>query len=295
MRYVQLPLEAGQEIPRVMREIADPHSGLRARLRAARDAVGWGLARVSETPLNQPVGPHRRFDWFSMDLAEVKAVKNRLGGTLNDLVLATVAGAIRRFLERRRVHVDSLDFRVMAPVSMRAPDERGTLGNRVSAWMVPMPLEERDPLRRLESIRKVTAELKESGQAMGAEVLSQVGEWTPSTLLSLGARLATRALPFNLVVTNVPGPQVPLYMLGAKMLDNYGLIPLTDNLCLGVVLFSYAGKLCWGFTAEWDLIPDLHDFVGDVETSFRELRDAAASAPPVGERKPKRRRRTARA
>src|SRR4029077_4206064 len=124
-------------------------------------------------------------------------------------------------------------------------------------------------------IRETTANLKESKQALGAEVLTQVGEWTPSTLLSLGARMATRALPFNLVVTNVPGPQVPLYMLGARMLDNYGLVPLMDYLCLGIVLFSYAGKLCWGFTSDWDLIPDLHDFVLDVEASFRELEELA--------------------
>lgn len=107
-------------------------------------------------------------------------------------------------------------------------------------------------------------------------MLTQVGEWTPSTLLSLGARLATRVLPFNLVVTNVPGPQQPLYMLGAKMVDNFGFIPLMDSLCLGVVLFSYAGQLCWGFTAEWDLLPDLDDFVADIEASFRELRDVPA-------------------
>jgi diacylglycerol O-acyltransferase / wax synthase len=111
-------------------------------------------------------------------------------------------------------------------------------------------------------------------------VLSAVGEWTPSTLLSLAAQLTTRRLPFNLVVTNVPGPQVPLYLLGARLLDNYGLVPLTDNLCLGVVLFSYAGKLCWGFTAEWDLIPDLHDFVLDVEASFRELAELQPAASP---------------
>jgi len=129
------------------------------------------------------------------------------------------------------------------------------------------------------------AQEKEAKQALGATVLTQVAEWTPSTLLSLGARMATRALPFNLVVTNVPGPQVPLYMLGAKMLDNYGFVPLTDYLSLGIVLFSYAGKLCWGFTADWDLLPDLHDFVLDIEASFRELRDAPESIEVHRERK----------
>ena len=114
-------------------------------------------------------------------------------------------------------------------------------------------------------------------------MLAQVGEWTPSTLLSLASRMATRALPFNLVVTNVPGPQLPLYLLGARMLDNYGLVPLTDCLCLGIVLFSYAGKLCWGFTCDWDLVPDLHDFVLDVDASFKELKRVAAEADVHGE------------
>jgi WS/DGAT/MGAT family acyltransferase len=237
----------------------------------------------SQTPLNKPVGPHRRFDTLAMSLDDIKAVKNKLGGTVNDVVLATVAGGIRRFLERRRVNCEHLDFRVMAPVSVRAESEHGALGNRVSAWLVPMPLRERDARRRMELIRETTSTLKESKQAQGAEVLAQVGEWTPSTILSLASRMMTRALPFNLVVTNVPGPQVPLYLLGARMRDNCGFLPLIDGLCLGIVLFSYAGRLCWGFTCDWDLVPDLHDFVLDIEASFKELQRASASIEVKGE------------
>ena len=243
-----------------------------------------GLRTVSDTPLNRPIGPHRRFDWLPMSLDEVKAVRKRLGGSLNDVVLATVAGAVQRFLEDRRVNVDLLDFRVMAPVSVRTARERGTLGNRVSAWILDLPLAERDPRRRLARISESTARLKDSKQALGAEVLTRVAEWTPSTLLSLGARMVTRALPFNLVVTNVPGPQVPLYLLGSRMLENYPQVPLTDYLGLGIALFSYAGTLCWGFNADWDLLPDLDDFVAGVAASFRELQRAAEPidvAPPV--------------
>lgn len=271
-RWARLPLDAARTVPKFLRETAEPDSGVRAGLNALRGTFGGGMRRVSSTPLNQPIGPHRRLDWLTMDLEHVKGVKKRLGGTVNDVVLATVAGALRRFLLRRGVDVAMLDFRVMAPVSVRTEQQNGTLGNRISAWMVPMPLGEPDPTRRLEAIRATTDHLKHSKQAAGAKVLTGVGEWTPSTLLALGARLAVRVLPFNLVVTNVPGPQQPLYMLGATMVDNFGFIPLVDSLCLGVVIFSYAGKLCWGFTAEWDLIPDLHDFVGDIEGSFRELR-----------------------
>jgi WS/DGAT/MGAT family acyltransferase len=271
-RYVRLPIDIAKNLPQIWQDAGDPDSGIRAGLNIVRQALGVGM-RVSDTPLNRRIGPHRRLDWLTMDLAEVKAVKKRLGGSLNDIVLATVAGAVRRFLQRRRVDVDvvPLDFRVMAPVSVRTDQEHHTLGNRVSGWMVPMPLHERDPLCRLENIRQTTERLKRSNQALGAAALTQVGEWTPSTLLALGARLAVTALPFNLIVTNVPGPQQSLYMLGAKMVDNFGFIPLTDSLGLGIVLFSYAGKLCWGFTGERDLLPDIHDFVEDIETSFHEL------------------------
>jgi len=291
-RYLGLPISVGRTLPRLLRDLGDSESEIRVRLAALREGLAAQFRRASETPLNEPVGPHRRFDWMAMDLGLIKGVKNRLGGTVNDVVLATVTGAVRRFLERRGVHVDDLDFRVMAPVSTRTEQERGTLGNRVSAWTVPLPLGEPDPVKRLDLIRETTEHLKESNQALGAELLSQVAEWTPSTLLSIGARLAARALPFNLVVTNVPGPQTPLYMIGAKMLSNYGLIPLTDNLGLGIVLFSYAGQLFWGLTADWDLVPDLHDFVRDVRESFDEL--CAAPQRSDAHRRPMRARGAAR-
>jgi len=286
----RLPVEIGRNVSEVINQAGDPRSNLRVSVRSVRDMITGGLSgfRVSSTPLNQSVGPHRRFDWLAMPLEDIKGVKNRLGGTVNDVVLATVAGAIRRFLGRHRVNCANLDFRVMAPVSMRTADQHGELGNRVSAWIVPMPLAEPDARRRLEAIRETTAHLKEAKQAAGADMLTQVVAWTPSTVLSLASRMATRALPFNLVVTNVPGPQVPLYMLGARMHDNYGFVPLTDGLCLGIVLFSYAGMLYWGFTCDWDLLPDLHDLVVDVEESFKDLQRAGDAVETRHETHPKR-------
>jgi diacylglycerol O-acyltransferase / wax synthase len=279
VRRAALPLETLATFRQSLARVQDPRSDVRAMLRAMRDSVWSGLRTVSDTPLNRPIGTHRRFDWLELSLDDVKAVKNRLGGTLNDVVLTTVTGAMQRFLEDRRVNVEGLDFRVMAPVSVRASKERGTLGNRVSAWVVNLPIAEPDPRRRLAQISESTMRLKDSKQALGAEMLTQVMSWTPSTLLSLGSRMVLRRLPFNLVVTNVPGPQVPLYMLGARMLDNFGQVPLTDYLGLGIVLFSYAGKLCWGFTADWDLVPDLHEVVKATEAAFQELRAIAADTP----------------
>jgi WS/DGAT/MGAT family acyltransferase len=271
MRRLLAPFGAALDLRRVLREAEDPRSDLRTLLRAVRKTLSSSLRMVSDTPLNKPIGPHRRIDWCAMDLGRVKEVRKRLGGSLNDVVLAIVAGAMRRYLGSRAFSVEELGFRVMAPVSVRSASERGTLGNRVSAWMVDLPLAERDPKVCLEQIRDTTARLKEEKQALGAEVLTTVAGWTPATLLSLGSRMVTRALPFNLVVTNVPGPQVPLFLLGARMLDNYGQLPLTDYLGLGIVLFSYAGLLCWGFTADWDLLPDLHDVVIATEEAFEEI------------------------
>jgi diacylglycerol O-acyltransferase len=285
-RRIQAPLEAARDLGRAAESLGDPRSDLRASLRAATGAISGMVRTTSATPLNQPIGPHRRFDWAAMSLAEVKAVRHGLGGSVNDVVLATVTGAVRRFLEARHVNVETLDFRVMAPVSVRSPGERGTLGNRVSAWMVDLPLAERDPRRVIANIRAQTEKLKADKQAMGAEMLTKAVSWTPSTLLSVGARLMTRALPFNLVVTNVPGPQVPIYLLGSRMLVNYGMVPLTDYLGMGIVLFSYDGKLAWGFNGDWDLLPDLHDFVVATTESFDELRRAAHPATVSGHHAP---------
>lgn len=215
-----------------------------------------------------------------MDLAAVKEIKNRLGGTVNDVVLAIVSGALRRFLQGRGMNVDRLDVRALVPVSTRAPDERGTLGNRVAAWIVDLPVAERNPRRWLDLLSATTSNLKQSPQAAAAEALTEAAGWAGSTIPSLAMQLALRARPFNLVVTNVPGPQLPLYMLGARMLEVYPQVPLFTNQGLGVALFSYAGRLHWGFNADWELLPDLHDFVEAIQGAFDELHGAAALDAP---------------
>ena len=280
-RRVRVPLEAVRDLRQFIDEAEDARRELFVRGRAVAQWLGSSLRRSSTTPLNQRIGPHRRFDWLRMSLQDVKAVHKSLGGSLNDVVLATVAGAVRRFMELRRVDPDSLSFRVMTPVSVRSDDERGQLGNRVSAWFLDLPIDEDDPQERLARITEATSKLKESRQAIGASVLTRAADWTPSTLLALGARNVTRVLPFNMVVTNVPGPQQPIYLLGAPMLENYPHVPLTDGLGLGVALLSYDGKLCWGFNADYDLVPDLDEFVVAVRESFAELRSLADVSPPV--------------
>ena len=183
--------------------------------------------------------------------------------------------AFERFLERRGVRAAGLDFRIMAPVSVRSKDESGALGNRVSAWVVPLPVGEEDPREQLAQIAARTAELKDSKSAVGAEVLTGALDWTPSQLLALGARNVTRLLPFNMVVTNVPGPQIPMYMAAAKMLETYPHVPLMDNLGLGIALLCYDGHIFWGFNADYDVVPDLGEFVTGTRDALADLVHAA--------------------
>ena len=263
--------------------ISEPRAAARAlgeRASALANMLPAAFWRAADTPFNRPIGPHRRFDWLPMDLAEVKAVKHALGGTVNDVVLAVVSGALRRFLVRRRVNVDGLELRAMVPVSVRAEHERGGLGNRVAGWLTPLPVGEGDARRRLACVREQTKHLKDSKQAMATETLTGVTDWTSSTVLSVAIQLALRVRPFNLVVTNVPGPQVPLYLLGARMQEVYPQVPLFTNQGLGIALFSYDGTLFWGFNADWDLVPDLADLVDDVRASFAELHRASRLPRP---------------
>src|SRR5687767_14190084 len=183
--------------------------------RALRSATAVGQAAKSalhvaaDTPFNRPIGQQRRLEWLSLDLDEVKEVKNRLGGTLNDTVLATVAGALSSFLGGERGETLLRDLRALVPVSMRTAEEGSTLGNRVSAWVVDMPVTERNPRRRLAQLCGQTAGFRENQCAQGLDIVSSLGART----LSLAMYLMTWASPFNLVVTNVPGPQFPLYLL----------------------------------------------------------------------------------
>lgn len=240
---------------------------------------GW-LSHAGETPLNHPIGPNRRFDWTEIPLDDVKAIKNALGGTVNDAVLAIAAGAIRHFLEvERGFSTEGIEFRAMAPVSVRKADQRGTLGNQVAMWLVHMPIDEPDPVKRLGMISAETKHLKQSNQALGAATLVDLSRGTPLPLLSIANRLASNSvLPFNMTVTNVPGPQFPMYLIGSKMLANYPIVPLWAQQGLGIALFSYDGRLLWGVHTDYDSFTDTDAFVNSIHHSHKLLMNAAAAA-----------------
>jgi diacylglycerol O-acyltransferase len=274
-RAVQAPLSLGSALAGLATDRDDARHSFAERVRAAgRTILDFGGAEA--VPFNQPIGPYRRVDWVTMSMDRVRAVARAAKATINDVVLATATGAIGRFLhDNRGVELSDVRFRVLAPVSTRKPEEEGVLGNRVSAWVLELPLALGDPLERLEMISRQTEEYKVSKRALGAEAITQVAEWTGSAMLSLSSKLMNYGTPFNTVITNVPGPRVPLYLLESKMIEIHPHVPLAGMLGLGIALFSYDKTLSWGLTADWDLIPDLHDLVRFTESSFSDLEHAA--------------------
>jgi WS/DGAT/MGAT family acyltransferase len=270
---IGLPLRALRSFREFRREAGNLRDEIALRTRAIRDAIANQLSNASPTPINGALGPHRLFDWWSVPLADVKALRRALDCTVNDVVLTVVTGAFREFLARRGIRPDDLDFRVQAPVSVRTEAERGKLGNRVSAWLVRLPLDEADPQKQLERIYATTQELKRSHQALGVDMILSVVEMMPNALLSLGAQAASGTM--NSIVTNVPGPQFPLYTLGAEMLAIYPQVPLLLDVGLGIALVSYNGRVCWGFNADLGLVPDLADFVVRIQNAFAQLAEAA--------------------
>jgi WS/DGAT/MGAT family acyltransferase len=237
---------------------------------------GW-LTTADRTPLNPDIGPNRRFDWTETPLDEVKKIKNALGGSVNDVVLAITAGAVRRFLvDERDFDLTDVEFRVMNPVSTRSSDHRGALGNQVAMWLLDLPIQEPDPRRRLELVKEATNNLKKTNQALGAATLVEISSGTPITLLSLANRVVgSRIRPFNMTVTNIPGPQFPMYLLESEMIVNYPMVPLWTQHGLGIALFSYNGRLFWGIQADYDTLPDSDRFLAAIQESFRELHEAS--------------------
>ncbi|MEX0699587.1 MAG: wax ester/triacylglycerol synthase family O-acyltransferase, partial [Acidimicrobiia bacterium] len=236
-RAARRTLDTLTNIPTMRTRGREMASALRGKAQAALASLrsGW-LTTASRTPLNPDLGPNRRFDWTETPLAEVKEIKNALGGSVNDVILAIVAGALRQFLlEDRGFQLADIEFRVMNPVSTRSADQRGALGNQVAMWLVNLPLAEADPVARLSQIKAETSRLKSTNQALGAATLVELSRGTPLTLISLANRVVGPLIrPFNLTVTNVPGPQFPMYLLESRMVANYPIVPLWSQHGLGL-------------------------------------------------------------
>jgi diacylglycerol O-acyltransferase / wax synthase len=268
-------VEGLRKLSHYMPRVRENFKGLSSVLRS-------GMKPAPKTPFTEhDISPYRRFDWTSFSLDEVKAIKGALGGTINDAVVAVTTGAVRRFLLRRGENVDVMQgFRTVLPVNTRKAGGL-SVGNHVAMLLADLPVSEPDPLLRLKEVIRVTTDLKkESNQTGGAELIEDVADLTTKRLVSELYRAAMRLRTYNLIITHVPGPPFPLYMLGAPMKAIYPMVPLMQNQNLGIALFSYAGVLHWGFNADWESFPDVHEFVEDLEASFVEYKQLAAARTP---------------
>jgi diacylglycerol O-acyltransferase len=251
-------------------------------LDAAREAaeglgeIVWaGLNPAPDTPLNVDIGPHRRFAFVRCDLTDFKLVKDAFGPTVNDVVLAVVTGALRDWLQTRGVRTEGLELRALVPVSIRAKDQRGQLGNQLAVMRGPLPVYVEDPIARLRVVKAAMDGLKESKQAVGAEVLTSMQNLAPPTILAQASRLNFSTRLFNLIVTNVPGPQIPLYLLGRELQDLFPIAFLPKRHALAIAIMSYNGGLDFGLLGDYDQMADI-DYLGErLEHSLAELVTAA--------------------
>jgi len=271
-RQASIPLEIVRDFRQFVEDTDDLRKEVATRVNALTRLFGLGL-NADETPLNGRLGPHRRFQWVSCRLDDLKAIRKGLGCSINDVVLTVVTGAVREHLLTHGCDVNTTEFKVSTPVSVRRDEDKGKMGNQVSSWIIPLPIGEPDPTTQLEEIHALTEELKATNQAIGIQMINQIQEWTPSTLLSLGAQ--SMSGPINTIVTNVPGPQMPLYFHGARLRAIYPAVPLMQGMGLGIALTSYAGSMGVGFNCDPDIVPDLDDFVARFIESMQQLARAA--------------------
>jgi diacylglycerol O-acyltransferase len=276
-----------------LRAATRPEAAL-GKAREAAEGLGeivWaGLNPAPATPLNVEIGPHRRVAVVRHDLEDFKRIKDALGGTVNDVVLTVVSGALREWLHSRGVRTEGVELRGLVPVSIRGQDERGQLGNRIAAMRGPLPVYIRDPVARLRFVKQEMDGLKESKQAVGAEVMAGVQNFAPPTILAQASRLNFSTRLFNLIVTNVPGPQFPLYVLGRELQDLFPIAFLPENHALAIAIMSYNGRLNFGLLGDYDALPDIDVIVEGIDNAVEELRAAARSnggAKPRAKPKPK--------
>jgi diacylglycerol O-acyltransferase len=261
---------------------------LRDRGASARDArrVGAGLGRFTAaglrpspaSPYNVPCSADRRITWMRADLAEAKEIKTALGATVNDVVLASVAGALRRHLQRRLGEVPQIELKAMVPVNVRSAQEEGDMGNRISTFYVALPVAVADPVERLRMVSARMRELKQSGQVAGAQLLVDVLSAASPRLMTPLARILAGPRIFNLTVTNIPGPQVPLHLLGRRLLEMVPVVPMSERHALGIAILSYDGRLCFGLLGDYTAMPDLEELAGDLGAAWDELRSLALPA-----------------
>jgi WS/DGAT/MGAT family acyltransferase len=284
----KLPLRIGK---RLLRSAQHPRQTVSQATEVAQGIgeILWELMNPApKVPLNTRIGPHRQFRWVHASLADFKIVKDAFGATVNDVVLAVTAGALRRWLRSRGIRTQGLELRGLVPVSLRTEDERGMLGNRLAVFRAPLPVYAEDPVERLRIVRAEMSKVKQSNQVMGAEAISALNDFAPPTVLAQASRINFSTRLFNMIVTNVPGPQFPLYVLGRELQTVVPVAFLPAKHALSIANFSYNGNVSFGLLGDFDAMDDIEVMRDGIEDSLRELVEAAKRqrAPKAPRRAP---------
>ena len=275
-RLAELPLRAAAGAARAP---ADALDRARETVEALGEVAWAGLNPPPDTPLNVRVGPHRRFAVAQASLADFKAIKDAFGGTVNDVVLAVTAGALRRWLHSRGMRTEGLELRACIPVSVRTEADRGAFGNKLVQVLCPLPVYVPDPIDRLRYVSQQMQGVKDSKQALGAEVIAGAQDFAPPTILAQASRMNFSTRFYNLLVTNVPGPQVPLYLLGRRLDVVFPVPFLAGDRALAVAVMSYDGGMNFGLLADYDALPDVDEISDGLHESLDELRSLAGAGP----------------
>ena len=256
--------------PRIVAQSATATTG------ALRTVAGMGTP--PRGPFDGKVGPNRRFATAERPFEMFRAIKSALGGTVNDVVLTAVAGGVHELLEHRREPTRGRTLRAMVPVSVRSQGETGDIGNRVAPVFVDVPVGRMAARTRLRRVRAATSRIKDSGMAVGADTIIGLGAYAPPALHATAARLVAQARWCNLVVSNIPAPQEPLYLAGAPLEASYPAMNLKEDCGLSIACTSAAGAMAFGLVADWDLVPDLDVLARGIESAIDDLEKAAAAS-----------------
>jgi len=279
VHQARLPRRALGRVRQLVRSPEELSHDLEMKARRAAGLLGYSMRPPMETPLNGQIGRHRRFRGVSFPLDEAKRIREKLGGTVHDAILAIVAGATRNYLLERLVNPAAIDFRICTPIGV-VP---GSKSEQVTEWIIDLPIWEKDPAQCFKQIRAATAKLAEDEQILPASVLVAGETWYGGRLLSAGARAQASHAPVNMMMTNSPGAQVPLFLRGARMLEAYGEVPLREHHGLGISVMSYDGRLFFGLNADYDVMRDLDRYVLALKQSHSDLVEAADAAAPIAE------------
>jgi len=282
---VGVPLRAARRTWETLRDPAVARAMARAFAEGAKEVAGAYLEPPTPTPLNVPIGTHRDVVWRRRPLADFKRVKDIAGGTINDVYVAALAGALRRWLSERGLSPEGMRLRAAVPVSLKLTDGDWRRGQQVVEWFAPLPVDCADPGERLRRVHRALASLKGSRLAVEARAISGTQDFAPSDILTQASRLPFTTRLFNLVATNIPGPQHALYLLGREIQQLGPIGSLVENCALGVVMVSYNGMLEFGLTGDADALPDLDRIADALDESIAELLAIEAPARARGARK----------